>query len=78
MPLMHALRLHARRLYLRVLLASAEYDQHWHEHQADRAASAADRDYWASLAASDRFVQQQLRVAISRVESALWPVRGVA
>lgn len=70
------LRLLARREALKALLASACYDEQWHEHEAQRQGGcAAARDWYLSLAASDRFVQQQLRVEIARVEARLWPAR---
>jgi hypothetical protein len=77
----HRAKLRMRLAYLRVLLGSAVYDEHHHAHEAQRSAfrgEAAMRDMLVSQAASDRFVQQRLRVEIARVESALWPVRGAA
>jgi environmental stress-induced protein Ves len=74
-------RLHVRLQYLRMLLASATYDQHHHANEAQRAAfrgEASMHDLLAAQAASDRFVAQRLRVEIARVEAALWPVRGLA
>lgn len=66
----------ARREALNALLASATYDEHWHEHEAQQQTECkVARDWYLSLAASDRFVQQQLRVEIARVEARLWPAR---
>jgi hypothetical protein len=78
---MARLRLHIKRAYLRMLLGSAEYDEHHHEHEATRADFRGEHSLCGmhtSLAASDRFVQQRLRVELARVESALWPTRGSA
>ncbi len=70
------LRLLVRREGLKALLASAIYDEHWHQHEAERQdGCGVARDWYLSLAASDRFVQQQLRVEIARVEARLWPAR---
>lgn len=72
--------LRARLAYLRMLHASAKFDEDCAEQDAQRSGwqgQAAWRDMHLARAAAARARQQVLRVQIAGVEAALWPVRRV-